>query len=193
MTSKLNVLMDKYAKKLLEENSKPQIRYNNMIPHLPCQKISFRNNFYRLTRDTFLSLNRYKVWLQVEHYIRKKHDLSAQHMQKLQWNGIDNVIRGISIAKRTQFIKKIHQKWPTMHRNKRWKQSTNDQCPLCIKECENSMHVYQCPDHRAKTNRSLQIVELKKKIQGISTDPFLINHIGRIIYQFSSNFPVPHV
>ena len=131
--------------------------------------------------------------LQVEHYIKKKHDLSAQQMQNIQWHDIDYVLRGTSIAKQTQFIKIFHQKWPTMYRNKRWKQSTTDQCPMCLNECKDSIHVYQCSDTRAKTNRSFHILELRKKLQGISTDPFIVNHIGRIIYQFSSNFPVNHI
>ena len=171
--SKLNVLMDKYAKRALDDNSKPQIRHNNMIPHLTIQRISFRNSFYRLTRDTLLHLNRYKAGLQVETYIMKKHDLTPHQMQNIQWNDIDNVFRGASIAKRTQFIKIFHQKWLTTYRNKRWKQSPTDQCPLCTRECEDSMHVYQCNDHRAKTTRSLQILELKKNLRAFQLILFL--------------------
>ena len=62
-----------------------------------------------------------------------------------------------------------------------------------IPRTSTTTHVFQCIDSRAKTSRSLQIAELKKKLDGISTDPFIANQIVRIIYQFSSNFPVTKV
>ena len=52
LASKFNVFMDVFAKKALEPNAKPCIRNKRMIPHLPAQKISFRNDFFRLTRNT---------------------------------------------------------------------------------------------------------------------------------------------
>ena len=193
MASKLNVLMDRFAKQALDPNSKPNIRHHNMIPHLPHQMISYRNSYYRLIRDTLNHLNRYAVGLPVEKYIQNKFDLTDHQMRSIAWGDIANVLRGVSISNRTHFIKIFHHKWPTMARNKRWKQSDTDRCPLCQQFSEDSMHVYQCQDSRAKTCRSLQINELKKKLKGISTDPFIINHITRMIFQFSSNFPVPFI
>lgn len=117
MASKLNVLMDRFAKQALDPNSKPNIRHHNMIPHLPHQMISYRNSYYRLIRDTLNHLNRYAVGLPVEKYIQNKFDLTDHQMRSIAWGDIANVLRGVSISNRTHFIKIFHHKWPTMARN----------------------------------------------------------------------------
>ena len=78
-----------------------------------------------------------------------------------------------------------------MSRNLRWKQSPTDKCPLCQAKIETTEHVYQCQDPRARTNRSIQILALKNTLKSLNTAPFIINHLTRTIYQFSSNYPVP--
>ena len=58
LASRLNVLMDKFAKEALDPLSQPSIIHRNMIPHLPQQQNSFHNDFYRLTRNTLNELRR---------------------------------------------------------------------------------------------------------------------------------------
>lgn len=183
LTSTLDVRMDKSANQALEPDSKPSIRHKTIIPNLPAQQISFHNNYFRLTRDTLQNLNRYNIGHRAESYIQRKRSLSESQMQSIAWNEVN-------ISKRTQFIKIFHRAWPTMATNKKWNQSPHYTCPLCCKCIETMEHVFQCQDPRAKNNRSIQIIELKKKLTGTSTSQFITNHACRIIYQFSSNFPV---
>ena len=77
-----------------------------------------------------------------------------------------------------------------MARNKKWKQSESDLCPPCSKERETFEHIFQCQDQRAKTCRSTHLLELKKTLIAINTDPFIANHICRIITQFCSKYPI---
>ena len=190
LASKLNVLMDKFAKEALQPNSKPSIRHKQMIPHLPEQKISFHNNHHRLTRETLKNLNRYNVGHQAESYIQRRRGITNEQMKMINWSDIERVIGETSVTKRTQYIKIFHHSWPTMSRNYKWKQSDTDKCPLCCKVRETVEHVFKCEDPRAKTYQSLQVLDLTKKLRGISTDPFITNTIARMIYQFTSNFPV---
>ena len=111
-------------------------------------------------------------------------------MNNINWNDIESVIGSASISTQTHFITKFHHAWPTMSRNFKWKQSETNICPLCQKHEETTNHVYQCSDERAKPCRSLQILEIKKKLQASSTDPFIINHMGKILYQFSAGYNV---
>ena len=80
-----------------------------------------------------------------------------------------------------------------MSRNLRWKQSPTDIYPLCQAKIEITKHVYQYQDPRARTNRSIHILAPKNALKALNTAPFIINHLSRAIYQFSSNFPVPLV
>ena len=115
-------------------------------------------------------------------------------MSKINWRAVDSVLGNSSIATRTQFIKNFHNAWPTMSRNKKWKRSELDTYPLCQMKAESMTHVSQCADERAKTCRSIQILELMKKFKATSTDPFITNHIGQLLYQFPSAYttnPIP--
>ena len=77
-----------------------------------------------------------------------------------------------------------------MARNMKWKQSDNEKCPLCRTKAETIEHVLQCQDQRARTCRSMQILELRKTLKGINTAPFITNHFCRIITQFTYTYPV---
>ena len=79
LASKLNVLMDKYAKSSLDPNAKPCIRNKSMIPHLPSQKVSFRNDFFRLTRNTLHNLNIYRVGHNAERHIQRKRSFNLSN------------------------------------------------------------------------------------------------------------------
>ena len=77
-----------------------------------------------------------------------------------------------------------------MCRNLKWGQSSTNICPLCQKEPETVAHIFQCKDSRARTCRSIQIIELKNKLKAVNTSPFIINHLCRILFQFFSQFPI---
>ena len=114
--SKLNVLMDQYAKNALEPNSKPTIRNKQMIPHLPAQQISLYSQFHRLTRHTLSNLHRYKIGHKAEKFIQHKRAFSQNQMNSILWHDFNRVLQEASITKRTQFLKSYHGLWPTMQK-----------------------------------------------------------------------------
>ena len=60
-----------------------------MIPHLPKQQISIRNNYTRLTRDVLQTSNLYVVGLKAEKYIQSKYNLSDEQMNRLLWKDFE--------------------------------------------------------------------------------------------------------
>ena len=96
--------MDKYAKTSLDPDAKPCIRNKSMISHLPSQKISFRNEFFRLTRDTLHNLNIYQVGHNAERHIQRKRSLTNSHMKSIQWHDFDRVLMEASIKKKERNI-----------------------------------------------------------------------------------------
>ena len=58
---------------------------------------------------------------------------------------------------------------------------------------EDRAHILLCKDELAVSNRDKLLIALKNDLIKIHTDPFLANHIIRILRQFHSGVPVSKI
>ena len=78
----LNVSLDNYMKK---QHAIPTVTHTELIPHLPCQKVTLRNNYDRLTNNFPTSLTRFSIEYEAELLVAKNWKLSKDDMMSIHW------------------------------------------------------------------------------------------------------------
>ena len=189
--SQLNVIMDEFADSALTVKTK--IKHSTMIPHLPAQAISFRSPHERLTRHTITEINRAKIGHEAENYLKRRWSYDDKKMKTVLWKELGTVMNSVPFYRKMQYSRILHKQWPTMKRNLHWKFSDTDKCPLCTTSVEDRAHILLCKDELAVSNRDKLLIALKNDFIKIHTDPFLANHIIRILRQFHSGVPVSKI
>ena len=189
--AKLNTLIDRHAKDALLKPTK--IKHRRLIPHLPRQKISIKSKYDRITNDLASNINKYKIGHECEKWLGSRWKLSEQQMTDIEWLDIKSVLGNVKGFKRTQFIKIVHKWWATNKRQHDWNQVDSPNCPFCKTEIEDRPHILQCKNIVAKSFRTQQLVELRKKLKRIETSPLLTNHIMRCLHQYHGGYPVSKI
>ena len=187
--AKLNSKMDLFAKDALINT--PKIKARRMVPHLPKQRISLKTKFDRITTDVASNINRYKVGHECERWLGARWKLTPNQMSDIEWIDIKGILGKTRGLKRTQYAKIIHKHWATNKRQHDWNQVDSPNCPFCKTEVEDRLHIMQCSNEVAKTNRIGLLVELRKKLNRLQTSPLITNHIIRSLHQFHNGYPVP--
>ena len=164
-----------------------------MIPHLRTQTISFRTPHERITRNVINEINRAKIGHEAEGYLKHRWHYDDTKMRQVLWKELGSVINGVLFYRKMQYSRILHKQWPTMKRNFLWKYSETDKCPMCTTQVETREHVLLCTDELAITYRDKMLLGLKTDLLKNHTDPFLTNHIMRILRQFHSGYPVTKI
>jgi len=188
LASKLNVAMDKHAKKALKQPTK--IKHRRFIPHLPLQKVSVKTKYDRITTDMHSNINRYKIGHEAEDWLKKRWKISNEDMKLVQWKDLQYVLKNARFHKRTQYVKIIHNMWAVNKRQFEWKQVDSPKCPFCKVEDETRTHLFTCNNIVAKTFRHLEITKVRKELRRIQTAPLLTSHLLRALHQYHNNYPV---
>ena len=183
--------MDRHAKLAL--TTKTKIKYRRLIPHLPHQKISLKSCYDRITNNTTNNINRYKNGHDAEKWLSSRWKLSAEQMQQIAWSDLKYVMTTSKATKQHQYTKIIHKMWAVNKRQFKWKQCSSPLCPFCQEVEETRTHLLQCQHPVSKTNRNTALINLRTKLQGISTSPLITNHILRCLHQFHNGFHIPTI
>ena len=189
--SKLNVIMDKHADKALSTHT--VVKYSAMIPHLPCQTVSFQTPYERITRNVITEVNRAKIGHEAEEYLKSRLKFNDDQMKNGLGKELGQVINDVPFYRKMHYSHILHKQWPTMKRNLAWKYSETDKCPLCSTCIEGRHRVFVCKDALAIAARDRLLINLRDSITKIHTDPFLVNHIFRIFRLHHSEAPVPQL
>lgn len=116
-----------------------------------------------------------------EKWLSSRWKLSAEQMQQIAWNDLKYVMTTSKATKQQQYTKIIHKMWAVNKRQFKWKQCSSPLCPFCQEVEETRTHLLQCQHPVSKTNRNTALINLRTKLQGISTSPLITNHILRCL------------
>ena len=88
----------------------------------------------------------------------------------------------------------MHCQWATNYRKRRWKQFTNNICPLCLQLPETSSHVFQCSHSTARSVHHKTSLDLYKQLDKINTAPSIITSLRNIMTDWtaSKSLTIPH-
>ena len=185
--ARLNVSLDSYMKK---QHAIPTVTHNELIPHLPCQKVSIRNNYDRLTNNFPTSLTRFSIEYEAELLVAKNWKLSQDDMKNVHWPIFARANRTYPRLRQFAVSKFIHNQWPILSREHRWNRSTTPLCPLCSKNNELHDHVFCCDKTHVKTNRMKQLEELDFTFRQHDTFPMLRRHLMNTVRKYTSGYTV---
>ena len=109
----------------------PLIDHSQMIPHLPKAWITVRHPHERITREVQATLCKYKMAHDSEKKISNTLQLQTNDIQQLEWRSFNSVVSTMKQDQRIKTMKMVHNHWPTLEREYKWKRSTTNLCPLC--------------------------------------------------------------
>ena len=169
------------------------IKHKAKIPHLPLQQVSLSTPYERITRNVDEEILKLKVGNSAEEYLQRRWKIDDKQMKKVLWSDIRSVIKRVPNHRKTQYSKILHKTWPTMKRNHEWKFSVTPNCPICVQQVEDRMHIFRCDDPIAVSHRNVSLLKLKTKMAKAFTNPFITNHILRVLRQYHGNFTVTEI
>ena len=121
-------------------------------------------------------INRDKIGLAAECYLKEKWGLNDQTMRSVLCKELGTVLQSAPFYKQVQYSRILHKQWATMQRNFKFH------------------YAHACRDPLSVAFRNKQIIGLHVSLQKIHTNPIIINHIIRALYQCYADhnvLPIP--
>ena len=100
-----------------------------------------------------MTLCKYKMAHESEEKISNTLQLPAHHMQRLEWRSFNSVVSTMKKDQRIKTMKMLHNHWPALEREYKWKRSITNLCPLCQDHIETREHIFCCQNQQACTHR----------------------------------------
>lgn len=158
----LNVLCDQMA-----ENMRMQSQSYPDADVLPSEKWALFSNvpvFHKITCKLDTAVLNTLYTDDMVKYITKRYSLSATKLDETQKPQLERYLRRHKPLARASIVKLIHKWIPTnafLHKQRR---NNSPLCPRCQCNDETAVHIYQCPDASAMTERQNLLYQTLKEL-----------------------------
>ena len=153
---KLNILMDKRAKKLLRQ------RAGHKYPNIPFGQehlvVKFKGRKLAQIDTKYLYTQIYGK--ETQEYWATRHSIPRHRLECIHWDAQDKAFRRLPLGKKRWLMKHLTGQCGVGRTLVRRKYQDHDNCPLCNNPDETTSHVVLCKDYRAKTKFGLLMGEL---------------------------------
>jgi len=185
LPAQLNTDMDTLA----SHQYRHQIReHDELMPHLPAQKVSLIVHGNRLSHDIAGEFIRVRRDYPGEIAALRSWNISAKNGKLIDWAALESNSKKWKRWEHGSAVKCIHRQWDTSARKKDWGQSKDDRCPICNEERETCDHVLQCEEKIIFEARKIFLRELKEELRSLGTKPILLRWLMILTYQFVGKF-----
>jgi len=185
LPAQLNSDMDDLA----SHQYRHQIReHDELMPHLPAQKVSLVVHGNRLSHDIANEFIRVQRDYPGETAALRSWNIHKKYGSLIDWTALESSSKKWKKWEHGPAVKCIHRQWDTSARKKDWDQSQDDRCPICSTERETCDHVLQCEEKIIFEARKIFLRELKEQLRSLGTKPILLRWLMILTYQFVGKF-----
>jgi len=162
--------------------------HDELMPHLPAQKVSLVVHGNRLSHDIANEFIRVRRDYPGETAALRSWNINKKYGSLIDWTALESNSKKWKKREHGPAVKCIHRQWDTSARKKDWGQSKDDRCPICSNERETCDHVLQCEEKIIFEARKIFLRELKEELRSLGTKPILLRWLMILTYQFIGKF-----
>ena len=118
-------------------------------------------------------------------YEEKRIPLEFGHIEDINREAIGQAVAEFPRSQRQWLTKQLSGTNSTARVMKRRQQWTQDRCPLCLTEEENSDHLLKCKARSAKETWRQAVKELITKMEEVNTEPYICEVIEQRLLSWS--------
>jgi len=138
--AKINVQCDRFVTRYYVDPLPNCALHLQKIPRYPHETVSISNLFSKITNSYKSNIHKYKVGHDAEKQCAKTWNMEPSALKEVDWVNLKKEFHSRKKSTRFQLTKAIHNQWPVMLREKRWKRAQCALCPLCKKKIETALH-----------------------------------------------------